>query len=249
MQFIEGLTGYKPALDYQNELVKRRAESKIDDTLIFLQHPLVFTFGVDCKGQADREVDVDRIPAYKRGIMYDGETRTFSTDRRGKGTHHGPGQLVGYVIADIKEKEITPVAYLGILEDAIVALLADYNITAQAMHIINEEKAKEHPGVIFKGKKIAAIGPAFISSYKDKRITKHGFALNVTNDVDYFKVINPCGDPNGEAVSMSGILRPTHLKLREIAKKLTPHITSRMRWTSVEEDSKKLEEILRSFRP
>ena len=121
----------------------------------------------------------------------------FDTDRGGEATYHGPGQLVGYTIIDVRASSLSPVKYVRILELAIVETLIVLGIQA---HLVDGETGvwvggipneKKQYGVNPSGRKIAAIGVRISDG-----VSMHGFALNVSTDLSYFGRIIPCGMPN-----------------------------------------------------
>jgi lipoate-protein ligase B len=153
--------------------VAERQRGQGIDTLLFVEHPHVITMGRNGKEQhvlASPEV------LERSGIEY------FETDRGGDVTYHGPGQLVGYPILDLREWKRDVHAFFHGIEQCLIDALAILGIIAQRI------PERGYEGVWVKGEKIAAIG-IHISRW----ITSHGFALNVETDLSYFKYIVPCG--------------------------------------------------------
>jgi lipoyl(octanoyl) transferase len=166
-----GRMGYGEALELQRALVEKRKGGLIPDQLLFLEHPHVITMGRNGKpAHLLASEDVLR----RAGIAF------FATDRGGDVTYHGPGQLVGYPIIDLREWRRDVVAYVRTVERAIIGALADFGIAAG--------REEGMTGVWVDGAKIAAIG-VHISRW----IASHGFALNVGTDLRYFQYIVPCG--------------------------------------------------------
>lgn len=168
-----GRIRYSEALDLQRELVTARQQGCGNDTLLLLEHPHVVTMGRNGKSQhvlASAEI------LARTGIEY------YETDRGGDVTYHGPGQLVGYPILDLREWRRDVHAYFSGVEQALIDALAIFGIEARR----GGERGYE--GVWVGAAKIAAIG-IHISRW----VTSHGFALNIDTDLSYFRYIVPCG--------------------------------------------------------
>jgi lipoyl(octanoyl) transferase len=164
---------YADALLLQQRLIDLRKRGAGVDTLLFLEHPHVVTMGRN--GSQENILASSEILA-RTGIDY------FETNRGGDVTYHGPGQLVGYPILDLREWRRDVHAYFNGVEQVLIDALASFGICAERI----PERGFE--GVWVKGEKIAAIG-IHISRW----ITSHGFALNIDTDLNYFKYIVPCG--------------------------------------------------------
>ncbi len=162
---------YGAAWDLQRELVGLRKRGAIPDQLLFVEHPHVVTLGRNGRMQNLLASDEALRAA---GVSF------FAIDRGGDITYHGPGQIVGYPIFDLKEWKRDVVAYVRAIEQAIIGALAGFGIAAG--------RSDGATGVWVNGRKIAAIG-VHISRW----VTSHGFALNHTTDLSYFKYIVPCG--------------------------------------------------------
>lgn len=173
-----GMVPYERALKLQQGLVQARAEGRIGDVLLLLQHPPVFTIG-RFKGEEGLTVPLDTLA--REGIA------VVHTDRGGGITYHGPGQLVGYPILNIKENGLGVRQYIRKLEATVIKLLLALGIQGQTV--------AEYPGVWVGEKKVCSIG-----IHVSHHITTHGFALNVSNDLRYFGYIRPCGLP-GEVMT------------------------------------------------
>jgi lipoyl(octanoyl) transferase len=166
-----GRIDYGTGLAMQQDLVTRRKQALIPDQLLLLEHAHVITLGRNGHMEnllASHEV-LDRA-----GISF------YPTDRGGDVTYHGPGQLVGYPILDLREWKRDVGAYVRGIEQAIIDTLAEYGIGAGRIPKLT--------GVWVGERKIAAIG-VHISRW----VTSHGFALNVATDLSYFQYIIPCG--------------------------------------------------------
>jgi lipoyl(octanoyl) transferase len=162
---------YSAALGLQQQLVDRRKQRLIPDQLLLLEHAHVITMGRNGRMEnvlADGEV------LSRAGIAF------YPTDRGGDVTYHGPGQLVGYPILDLRDWKRDVGAYVRGVEQTIIETLADYGIEAQRIPKLT--------GVWVGDRKIAAIG-VHISRW----VTSHGFALNIATDLSYFHYIVPCG--------------------------------------------------------
>jgi lipoyl(octanoyl) transferase len=144
-----------------------RRDSKSPDEIWFVEHPPVYTLGV----RADRShvLDAGAIPI-------------VATDRGGQVTYHGPGQLVVYVLLDLKRRGLGVRPLVEALERAVIAVLADYGVGARAR--------REAPGVYVGESKIAALGLRVRRS-----CSYHGVAINVAMDLEPFSRIDPCGYP------------------------------------------------------
>ncbi len=168
-----GRMRYADALDVQQRLVKARQSGEGCDTLLFVEHPHVVTIGRN--GKLQHLLASEEILA-RTGIEY------YETDRGGDVTYHGPGQVVGYPILDLREWKRDVHAYFSGVEQALMDALAVLGVAA------NRIAERGYEGVWVDGGKIAAIG-IHISRW----VTSHGFALNVDTDLTYFKYIVPCG--------------------------------------------------------
>jgi len=166
-----GRMEYPAACALQKELVDDRKRGVIGDQLLIVEHPHVITLGRN--GHAENLLASSEV-LQRAGIGF------FPTDRGGDITYHGPGQIVGYPIFDLRDWKRDVVAYVRAMEQSIIDALADFGIAG--------DRVAGATGVWVKGKKIAAIG-VHISRW----ITSHGFALNHTTDLSYFQYIVPCG--------------------------------------------------------
>jgi lipoyl(octanoyl) transferase len=167
-----GLIAYADALALQNELVARRREGLVPDTLLLLEHPHVITLG---SGAHEENVLVSPEERAARGI------ELFETGRGGDVTYHGPGQLVGYPILDLKPDRQDLHRYLRDLEEMLIGVLGEFGLRGGRKPGLT--------GVWVGDRKLAAIGVRVSSGW----ITSHGFALNVATDLSFFGAIVPCG--------------------------------------------------------
>jgi lipoate-protein ligase B len=166
-----GRMGYRQASALQQELVSQRKRGEIPDQLLFVEHPHVVTLGRNA-----REQNVLAPPELLARAGID----VVETDRGGDVTYHGPGQIVGYPIFDLKDWKRDVAAYVRALEDALILALAQFGVAAG--------RETGATGVWTGGAKIAAIG-IHISRW----VTSHGFALNIDTNLEYFGYIVPCG--------------------------------------------------------
>ncbi|MEC9292894.1 MAG: lipoyl(octanoyl) transferase LipB [Chloroflexota bacterium] len=183
-----GTVEYGKALDIQRFFHTRRKGNSTPDFLLLLEHDHVITVG--------RRADKSHVSADKETLDNLG-LQVFDTDRGGEASYHGPGQVVGYPIINLRALSISPVKYVRILELSIVDTLNTLGIQA---HLVDGETGvwvggtpneKRQSGVNPGGRKIAAIGVRISDG-----VSMHGFALNVSTDLSYFAHIIPCGMPN-----------------------------------------------------
>lgn len=177
-----GLVPYADGLELQRRLVEDRKADLIPDTLLLLQHPHVVTIGVKKDGRAHILASPDRLAALGVNV--------FETGRGGDVTYHGPGQLVGYPIVDLNPDRRDVHRYVRDLEEVMIRVCADYGLTAG--------RVKGFSGTWIGEEKIGAIGVRI-----SRWITSHGYAFNVTTDVDFFNLIVPCGIDDKGVTSLS----------------------------------------------
>ncbi|MDT8068687.1 MAG: lipoyl(octanoyl) transferase LipB [Terriglobia bacterium] len=169
-----GTIDYGSALRLQEHLVELRKQNRIDNVLLLLEHPPVITLG---RNANDTNIVAPRDFLASKGV------EVFEINRGGDVTFHGPGQLVGYPIFDLRSfpEKIGVVEYVRRIEEALIRTCIHYQIETQRIQGMT--------GVwTLSERKIAAIGV-----HISRGVTSHGFALNVTTDLDYFKLIVPCG--------------------------------------------------------
>ena len=193
-----GRVDYGAALELQQQLVAERKQGLVPDQLLLLEHSHVITMGRN--GRLENLL-ADGHVLGRAGISF------YPTDRGGDVTYHGPGQLVGYPILDLREWKRDVGAYVRAIEQVIIDTLADFGIAAGRIPRLT--------GVWVDERKIAAIG-VHISRW----VTSHGFALNVATDLSYFHYIVPCGLTK-PVTSMAELgVRPT---LEEVSRSLIAH--------------------------
>jgi lipoyl(octanoyl) transferase len=166
-----GRLTYAEAFTLQQTLVTQRKLAQIPDQLLIVEHPHVITLGRN--GHMSNLLASEEV-LRRAGIDF------HETDRGGDITYHGPGQIVGYPIFDLREWKRDVVAYVRALEQVLLDSLAEFGLEAG--------RIPGCTGAWIDGKKIAAIG-VHISRW----VTSHGFALNHTTDLSYFQYIVPCG--------------------------------------------------------
>ena len=190
-----GRVPYGPTYELQRDLLERRKSGEVPDTLLLLEHDPVFTLG---RRADDSHVLCDETALSNQGV------EVFETDRGGKATYHGPGQLVAYPIVSIRELKLGPVTYVRILEETTIQLLREHGINGHrvvgktGVWVGGEPGDKPKKGESPAGRKIAAIGVRISGG-----VAMHGIALNVSTDIDYYARIVPCGMPGLDVTTMS----------------------------------------------
>ncbi|MBV8115863.1 MAG: lipoyl(octanoyl) transferase LipB [Silvibacterium sp.] len=182
-----GRVDYASGLDIQKQLVEARHENRIGNTLVLLEHPPVLTLG--------RNSSRANILASDEYLAYRG-VEVHEINRGGDVTYHGPGQLVGYPILDLRSftlnnRRVGAVDYVRLLEESLIRALGDFAVPAQRIAGrtgVWTIAGGSIPKKTIPEKKIAAIGV-----HISRGITSHGFALNVTTDLRDFDLIVPCG--------------------------------------------------------
>jgi lipoyl(octanoyl) transferase len=185
-----GLKDYKKTWDYQEKIFQKLVDNKkrtetnksvaaepVYGTVIFVEHPHVYTLG---KSGSEENLLLNYIQLQAK------EASFFRINRGGDITYHGPGQIVGYPIFDLEVLKISLKEYIYLLEEAVIRTLLVFGLTGGRL--------KEATGVwldpdkVGKARKICAIGVR-----ASRYVTMHGFAFNVNTNLDYFNYINPCG--------------------------------------------------------
>ncbi|MEO0100480.1 MAG: lipoyl(octanoyl) transferase LipB [candidate division WOR-3 bacterium] len=205
MKIIDlGVCEYKLAEDFQKEIHQQRVRDEIPDTLIFVIHPPVITLGKNGKME-NLLVSVEKLQAM--GISF------YRTERGGDITYHGFGQLLIYPIFFLKEGMAGIRRFINYWEGVIIQTLKIFGIAATA--------DERNIGIYVQGKKIASFGFAL----KDK-VTYHGIALNVLNDLKPFSFIHPCGKKNLPMTAMENILGK-RVEMNEVKEVITRVVLSR----------------------
>jgi len=212
-----GLAAYDAVTELQQELFQQTIDQKIHNRrnpetqvvtknhLLFVEHPHVYTLG---KSGDENNLLVTNEVLAEKGVRF------YPTNRGGDITYHGPGQLVGYPILDLDCFFTDIHKYLRLLEECIIATLADYGILAG--------RSKGETGVWLDAegenpRKICAMGIR-----TSRWVTMHGFALNVNTDLSFFDYIIPCGIRNKGVTSMQRELGKT-VDLKEVSEKFKQH--------------------------
>ena len=178
-----GTRSYGEMLEIQRSAARARISGEIDqDLLLLVEHPPVITLGRSSK---DTHLLADPAALRSRGV------EVFEVERGGDVTFHGPGQLVGYPIIDLKRHKQDLHWYLRQVEELLIRALATFGIPG--------ERVPKYTGVWTGGRKIASIGV-----HARDWVTWHGFALNVSTELSYFDLIVPCGIPE---VTMTSVER------------------------------------------
>lgn len=198
---------YAEAWERQKVLHALRRQGIVPDFLLTVEHPHTYTCG--------RTTRSDHMGS--DGVSLEaGAAEVFSIERGGSVTYHGPGQLVGYPIIDLRRRGRDVHRYVRELEKVLILTLAGFGL-----------KARRRPGltgVWVERRKIAAIG-----IYVRQWITMHGFALNVCPDLGYFRKVSPCGLDGNAITSMAELLsRPPVLK--EVEGELKHHFAAVFGW-------------------
>ena len=216
-----GTLDYASGLRLQQRLVELRKEDRIGDVLVLLEHTPVITLGRNAK---QKNILASPEVLAQRGV------EVFECDRGGDVTFHGPGQLVGYPIFDLrglpssdgKRKTMGAIEYIRSLEEVLIRTCADFAIpTERICGLTGVWTAQNHVGTAAPGcagtaqAKIAAIGV-----HISRAVTSHGFALNVNTDLDYFNLIIPCGITARPVTSMAKELK-RELSLEEVAQSVS----------------------------
>jgi lipoyl(octanoyl) transferase len=184
-----GVVRYGEAAELQKQLVEERRTGVIPDTLLLLQHPHVITRGVKAR-QVTANLRVSEEALAARHV------ELYDSGRGGDVTYHGPGQLVGYPILDLRPDRCDVHAYFHDLEEVIIRVARDFGIEAG--------RIEKLAGVWVGDRKLAAIGVRI-----SRWITSHGFALNVAADLSYFDLIVPCGIADKSVTSLAQLLGHT----------------------------------------
>jgi lipoyl(octanoyl) transferase len=188
-----GRVPYTKAMAIQNQVVAARKQNQIGDTLLLLEHPPVLTLG---RNAHRSNVLLSEEQLAQRGV------ELYEINRGGDVTYHGPGQLVGYPILDLrgdlpgkKGPYLGPVDYVRLLEESLIRTCGDFGVMTQ--RICKLTGVWTLAGGTIREKKIAAIGV-----HVSQGITSHGFALNVTTDLRDFEWIVPCGIADRQVTSL-----------------------------------------------
>jgi len=193
-----GLSDYNETWKLQKKLQSKRILGEIEDHLLLVEHPPVFTLGKNASKQ--------------HIINNSDDVSIIQTDRGGNITFHGPGQLVGYPILDLNHYKRSITWYMRELEQLAIDVLGEYDIKAS--------RKKGLTGTWVKDKKIAALGVRI-----SRWVTMHGFSLNINPDLNFYNNIIPCGIKEYGVTSMAKIMGDEVPSMDEIKAKMTKHFT------------------------
>jgi len=196
---VLGKVDYQETFESMKKITRERDDSAADQ-LWLLQHDPVFTQGIS--GKAEH-------------LLFPGDIPVVQIDRGGQVTYHGPGQWVVYVLFDLRRAGKNVRQLVTDLEQAIVALLRDFEIAAAAN--------PRAPGVYVDGRKIASLGLKV-----SRGCSYHGLALNVDMDLEPFARINPCGHRGLEVTSMAALTGTTDLPMDLIGHQLLDHLEKQL---------------------
>lgn len=191
---------YRAALRLQAERVAQRKAGEIPDTLLLLEHPHVFTLG--------RNARREHLLASPERLAEAG-IQVFETDRGGDITYHGPGQLVGYPIFDLRQHRRDVAWYMRSLEEVLIGVAEEFGIAAKRL--------PGAAGVWVGNDKLAAMGV-----HLSRWVTSHGFALNVSTDLRYFEWIIPCGLCDRGVTSLEKLLG-RRVEMEQVAERVIVH--------------------------
>ena len=193
-----GLSDYNDTWKLQKKLQSKRILGEIEDHLLLVEHPPVFTLGKN----ASKQHIINNLE----------DVSIIQTDRGGNITFHGPGQLVCYPILDLNHYKRSITWYMRELEQLIIDVLGEYGIKAS--------RKKGLTGTWVKDKKIAALGVRI-----SRWVTMHGFSLNINPDLNFYKNIIPCGIKEYGVTSMAKIMGNEVPSMDEVKTKMTKHFT------------------------
>jgi lipoate-protein ligase B len=177
------LTPYPAAHDLQRELLRRRQEDTIPDTLLLLEHTPVVTLGRNAGAAGVLVAD---------GVLAAAGIEIHRVERGGQATYHGPGQVVGYPILRLRDHRLGVRAYVNRLEEVMIRVAARFGIAAQ--------RRPGRPGIYAGERKLGAIGVAV-----SRGVSYHGFAFNVSPDLSHYRFIVPCGDADTLPTSLASL--------------------------------------------
>jgi lipoyl(octanoyl) transferase len=195
-----GISEFKDTWNLQKELQEKRILGEIEDQLILVEHPAVYTLG--------KNASKEHILKRKEGVS------VIQTDRGGNITFHGPGQLVGYPILDLNFYKRSITWYMRELEQLMIDVLKEYGIEGSTKKGLTGTWVKDH--------KIAALGVRI-----SRWVTMHGFSLNINPDLDYYQDIIPCGIQEYGVTSMAMIMGEEVPSMDEVKIKMVDYFKNR----------------------
>jgi lipoyl(octanoyl) transferase len=194
-----GFKDYREIWDLMQNFTNNRT-SNTEDEIWLVEHPSVFT-----QGKAGK----------MEHILNPGDIPVINVDRGGQVTYHGPGQIIIYVLFDLRRAKMGVKKFVANLEDATIEALADYGIRA--------EKKEKAPGIYVNGAKICSLGLRIKRSG-----SYHGLALNVAANLEPFSRINPCGFKNLKMVNMADFVAADKLNLEEVGAKVAKYVSQKL---------------------
>jgi len=203
-----GLTPYAEAHNLQQQLVEQRKHDEISDQFLLLEHPHVITLG---RAANRANVLIDDAARARLGV------ELFDTGRGGDVTYHGPGQLVGYPIIKLLPGHQDVRRYVRNIQEVLVRAARDFGVEA-------EPRDGDYIGVWVGGEKLAAIGIRI-----SRWVTMHGFAFNVTTDLNYFRLIVPCGIRGHGVTSLQKLLGHP-VEMDTVAQSVARHFGEVFNW-------------------
>lgn len=195
-----GISEFKDTWNLQKELQEKRILGEIEDQLILVEHPAVYTLG--------KNASKEHILKRKEGVS------VIQTDRGGNITFHGPGQLVGYPILDLNFYKRSITWYMRELEQLMIDVLKEYGIEGSTKKGLTGTWVKDH--------KIAALGVRI-----SRWVTMHGFSLNISPDLSYYQDIIPCGIQEYGVTSMAMIMGEEVPSMDEVKIKMVDYFKNR----------------------
>ncbi len=196
-----GLVEYEPTWRVMQSFTDRRDEQTTDE-IWFLQHPPVYTLGLN--GNPEHLLAPADIPV-------------INIDRGGQVTYHGPGQLVVYPLINLRKQQLGIRELVSALEQSVIDLVANYGIEAKPR--------ADAPGVYVDGRKLASLGLRI-----RRGCSYHGLALNIDMDLEPFSRINPCGFEDLEVTQLTDLGGPADLE--QVASELEPHLLKHLKYTA-----------------
>ena len=196
-----GLVEYAPTWQNMQSFTDRRDEQTTDE-IWFLQHPPVYTLGLN--GSPEHLLAPADIPV-------------INIDRGGQVTYHGPGQLVVYPLINLRKQQLGVRELVSALEQSVIDLVADYGIEAKPR--------ADAPGVYVDGRKLASLGLRI-----RRGCSYHGLAFNIDMDLEPFSRINPCGFEGLEVTQLTDLGGPGDLE--QVARELEPHLLKHLKYTA-----------------
>lgn len=200
-----GLLPYETTWCQMKAFTENR-DSQTPDECWLVQHPPVFTQGQ--AGKPEHLLDPKEIPV-------------IQSDRGGQVTYHGPGQVILYVLIDLKRAQLGIKALTTVLEQSVITLLQEFSIAG--------ERRAHAPGVYVNAAKIAALGLRI-----RRGCSYHGLSLNVDMDLEPFTRINPCGEPTLQVTQISDF---TEVSIEDIANRLATHFSKQWSYTTLKEQA------------